>query len=410
MIGAVRLLVTACLAEVLTMVGVFAFPALLPEFTRLWALDKTQAGWIAGVYFVAYALVAPVVVSLTDHVDARRVYLGGALTAALASAGYAFLADGFASALALRALAGAGLAATYMPGLRVVVDRYRGAAPSRAVACYTASFSLGTAGSFLLAGLIAQAFGWRAAFATAALAALLGGLLVAGLPRVARPERAAVEPRARILDFRPVLANRPAMAFILGYAVHCWELFTLRSWLVAFLAFVLARDAEAPLWLSPTLVATLGALVATAASLGGNELALRRGRTRAITWAMVLSTTMACGFGFASALPYLAAAALSLLYIALVQLDTAALTAGAVAAATPGRQGATLALHAVLGFGAAGIGPLVFGMVLDGTGGGGTPSSWGLAFLSVALVGLLGPLALRLGREWHRPNTINSKS
>ena len=147
------------------MVGVFAFPALLPEFARLWALDKTQAGWIAGVYFIAYALAAPVVVSLTDRVDARRVYLGGALTAAMASLGYALLAGGFWSALAFRALAGAGLAATYMPGLRVVVDRYGGPTPSRAVACYTASFSLGTAGSFLLAGLIAEAHGWRAAFA-----------------------------------------------------------------------------------------------------------------------------------------------------------------------------------------------------------------------------------------------------
>ena len=48
------------------------------------------------------------------------------------------------------------------------------------------------------------------------------------------------EPReadVHLLDFRPVLANRRALAYVLGYGVHCWELFATRSWLVAFLAF-----------------------------------------------------------------------------------------------------------------------------------------------------------------------------
>ena len=38
-----------------------------------------------------------------------------------------------------------------------------------------------------------------------------------------------------LLDFRPVLANRRAMAYVLAYFAHNWELFALRSWLVAFL-------------------------------------------------------------------------------------------------------------------------------------------------------------------------------
>ena len=54
-------------------------------------------------------------------------------------------------------------------------------------------------------------------------------------------------------------------------------------------------------------------------------------------------------------------------------------------------------MHGLIGFGCAGIGPLVLGMVLDATGGGATTLSWGLAFASLALVGLLGPLALRIG-------------
>ena len=42
--------------------------------------------------------------------------------------GFALLADGFAAALGLRALAGLGLAGTYIPGLRALVDRLSGPA------------------------------------------------------------------------------------------------------------------------------------------------------------------------------------------------------------------------------------------------------------------------------------------
>ena len=80
----------------------------------------------------------------------------------------------------------------------------------------------------------------------------------------------------------------------------------------------------------------------------------------------------------------------------MVQLDSAALTAGAVAVAAPGRQGATMAMHSLIGFGGGFIGPLVLGWTLDLTGGALSPLSWGLAFATVAVVGVLGPLALTL--------------
>jgi MFS family permease len=403
-----RLILALCGAEVLTMAGVFAFPALLPGFVVEWGLSKTEAGWIAGLYFAAYAVTAPPALALTDRIDARWVYVAGALLAAIAAAGFALLATGFWTALALRALAGAALAATYLPGLRMLVDRYRGEASSRAVSFYTASFSLGTALSFLLAGGTAAAFGWRAAFAATAAAALLAAAIPFALAPVT-PERAAEPPG--LLDPRPVLANRRALAFILGYGVHCWELFALRSWMVAFLTASIAMQPAAAggqglavaggqglaAWLTPTAVATLGGLLAMAASIAGNELCLRHGRKRVVSAVMLASASAAACIGFTAPLAYGLVAGLVLLYSGLVQLDSAALTAGAVEAAAPGQRGATLGLHALVGFGCAGIGPLVLGIVLDATGSGADARSWGLAFASVAAVGLLGPLALRLG-------------
>ena len=379
------------------MAGVFAFPALLPTFVAEWGLSKTQAGWISGVYFGAYAVTAPPVLALTDRLDARWVYFCGALLAAAAAAGFALLADGFWTALLFRALGGAALAATYLPGLRVLMDRHRGPRPSRALSFYTASFSLGTALSFLLAGEITALFGWRAAFAATAGAALFAAAVPLQLSP-ASPERPEAD--VHLLDFRPVLANRRALAYVLGYGVHCWELFATRSWLVAFLAFsITLRPEPIPAWLAPTAVATAAGLVAMAASIGGNELCLRFGRRRVITLVMLASALCAAGFGFSAPLAYGFVAMLALIYAAVVQLDSAALTAGAFDAAAPGQRGATLAVHGLIGFGCAGISPLILGMALDATGGGETPLSWGVAFASIALVNLLGPLALRLGRR-----------
>ncbi|MFZ1415049.1 MAG: MFS transporter [Defluviicoccus sp.] len=391
-----------CLAEVLTMTGVFAFPALLPSFVLEWSLTNAEAGWIAGISFVAYAVGAPPLLTATDRIDARRIYVGGALVTALSSAGFAWLATGFASGLVFRLLAGLGLAATYMPGLKVLVDRYRGERQSRAVALYTSSFSLGTAASFFLAGEVTALLGWRATFAAAAIAAVSAALVVLRLPAV-RP--AATAAPGRLAGLRAVFANRGAMAYVLAYGAHCWELFVWRSWMVAFLTFGIGALglAHAP-WPAPTTVATVSGLVAMAASIAGNELAERLGRKRAVAGIMAGSAACALSIGLAPGWSYPVLVTASLVYTAVIMLDSATLTAGAVAVAQHERRGATMAVHAAIGFGCAGIGPVVFGLVLDQAGGSGDASAWWVAFATMALAGLVGPLALTLGRPRERVN------
>ncbi len=68
-----RLIAAMCLAEVLGMAGFGSFPALLPQFAETWRLSSTEAGWVNGIYFGAYMLAVPVLVSLTDRVDPRHV-------------------------------------------------------------------------------------------------------------------------------------------------------------------------------------------------------------------------------------------------------------------------------------------------------------------------------------------------
>src|SRR5438445_12925380 len=77
----------------------------------------------------------------------------------------------------------------------------------------------------------------------------------------------------RLLDFRPVLRNRAAMGWIVGYTVHTWELSALRAWGVTFLAAVCASQG-APSWLpDPTVLFTVAGLAGITVSVTGNETA-----------------------------------------------------------------------------------------------------------------------------------------
>jgi MFS family permease len=379
-------------AQVLTQVGAFTLPALLPEYLSRWDLAATEAGWLIGAFFAAYVVVVPVLVSLTDRLPARRIYLLGTGLTAASHLGFALMADGFWSGLVLRAMAGMGWAGCYMPGLKVIAERLEGNAQSRAVSWHAAGVGIAGAISFAVAGLWASWGGAEAAFlfsGGAALVAFTIGAIV--MPRTA-PTPPAV-PR-RLLDFRPVLRNRAATGWIIGYTVHTWELAALRAWAVTFLTLVIARMG-APDWLpGPTALFTAAGLAGIAISITGNETAQRFGRARVVAWAMAAGALMSVLTGLSAWVSAPLAALAVLLWNAAIYLDSSALTAGTVQAAGPEWRGATMGLHSMCGYAGGFVGPVGVGLALDLLGPG-NPAAWALAFGHLALVTLAGLFLLR---------------
>ena len=402
-----KLQITAvlCFVEISGMAGFASFPALVPSFLAEWSLSNTQAGWISGIYYAGYMLSAPILTSLTDRVDPRRILLLGAGFSGASALAYGLLATGFWSALTLRFVAGMGLAGTFMPGLKLLSDHTEGPLQSRYLAFYTSSFSIGASTSYFMSGEIAATLDWRWSFGLAAVGSLASVIVIqTRLPAGQFPE----EPNSRmLLDFRPVLRTKPAMAYILAYTGHAWELFSFRSWIVALLAFTQSLQA----WGSVrnlTLIAAIVNLLGLPASVGGNELAVRFGRRRVITLIMIVSFLVSCVAGFAASSSVLIVIGLCLVYGLTVMADSASLTAGAVEAAPPGHKGATLAVHSTLGFGAGFLGPLAVGAVLDLFGG--ASLAWGMAFMTMGLGSALGPIALRIAKRTNRGNQEIRKS
>lgn len=384
------------LAHVASMTVFSTYPALLPQLQAQWLMSNTEAGFVSGLFFAGYMAAVPVLTALTDRVDARRIYLASSAVAALGSVGFAWLAHGAASAGFFQLLVGIGIAGTYMPGLRALADNTTGAGQARAVSFYTASFGFGVSLSLVLASGITAVADWRWAFAWSAAGPLLAAaMVVLGLPARKPP---GVPADAHLLDFRPVLANRPARRYILGYAVHCWELLGSRSWMVAFLTFA---QHMVPAPLSPAAIQAVANLVSPFASIAGNEAALRVGRARVIVLGMTLSGVLTCALGFLAHLPWIIVLALVVAHMLLVMSDSSTLTAGMVAASDPGFRGATMAAHSTLGFGAGFVAPLVFGLALDLAGGNQSAFAWGIAFVTLGIGAVVAPLVLGFARREH---------
>jgi predicted MFS family arabinose efflux permease len=378
-----------CLGQVGNLLPHVVVPAIMPQYLMpLWDLSAAQAGLMASAYAFGYMIAVPVLTTLTDRIDARRILMVGSAVSGLATFMFGWFADGLWSATLIWAIAGVGFAGAYMPGLKALADRLPPGDTSRSITLYTGSFSIGVGLSFLVAQLVADSAGWRAAFYVTGAGPLI--MLVACLGLA--PHKPTPAP-GHLLDFRPVFRNRAALGGILGYGAHCFELYGARTWIVAFWAFIAARSDGAAI-LGPVAVSVIFTLSSLPATVLGNEAALRYGRHRAITVVMISSAAVALAIGLNAGASPLLLLPLILIYGLTVPADSGALTSGTTASAAPMYRGATLALHSAVGFGLSALGAWGSGVALDAAGGPTKASGW-LALFAVLAGGVLfGPVAL----------------
>lgn len=389
------LVAAVCFSGVLAMTSVAHFSVLTVLLMHEWSLSEAEAGIIGGAYYAGNALAVPFLVGSADIVDARAVFVCSSLLSAAASALYAVLAQGFWSSVVLRAVAGVALAGTYMPGLSIITARLPPSARARATPYYTASFSLGNAASYLLAGQFSDAESWRSAFAVSAACAFVSALLVALLVAPLPPLSAVSFKLRELFAYKQVFANKPAMGYILSYGGHAWELLAFRQWLVPFLVFKRVHPAAA------STVAFCVMSAGAAASIAGGEMAYapKMGGRRRVLFMLLIFSAIAAALVAASALPFVphwAAIVAIVLYGLTTISDSGVVTAGTVSHAAAGRHGITLSLHSMIGFTCPSIGTAAAGALLQAAGGKDVAAAWVAAWLIVGGGGLMSLLALKL--------------
>ncbi|MBI4591685.1 MAG: MFS transporter [Candidatus Rokubacteria bacterium] len=400
-----------CLAELGTMLVFSNFAAVLPLLQTEWLLSNTEAGLIFSAYQVGYILAVAILSTLTDWIEPRWIYLTGALWAGLTGLAFPLWAHGGRSALILRTLAGIGLAGTYMPGMRLVAERFEASRRAFAMGCYIATFTIGTSVSLLLTSWATARWGWRSAFALTALGPLVAAAIAYAILESGAALR-ALSP-AREVGLIPVLRNRPALRLIVAYGAHTWELMGMRGWIVPFLtASRMAGGTGLALatqhaGLASSAVLAIGAISHPVAGL----LSDRWGRTRLISIIMLGSGTCSLTLGWALRWPFAGLVTLALFYGLMVTAESAILSTSIAESAEPVYLGRTMALQSTVGFSAGALAPAAFGGVLDVAArlGASGEAAWGWAFTLLAAGVLIGPLVVGFTEGGRGPAGLGRK-
>jgi MFS family permease len=371
----------------------------LPLTQAEWGLSAKEAGLVQSAFHLGYLASLFIVGFIADHFGAKRAYITTGVAACVSPWAFVFLADGFSSAFWLHALTGLCQGGTYTPALALINDNVERARRGRAMGFLIAGSSAGYAICLGLAGLALQFTGWRGALAVVAFLPVLSWISgVAVLRETPNVVHARPAGESLLASLPAVLRSRKGMRSIWGYTCHNWELLGLWAWLPAFLTAALllhgvARENASTLALT---FAAFTYVANIAGSILGGTMADRWGRTQTILLWSCLSLALSFSIGWLIALPVALLVALACLYNLAAIADSSTHSTVLAESVPPHYLGVAYAVRSVVGFGAGVVSPFVFGWALDlagGAKGSVDPFSWGLAWSTLGLGALLGPVA-----------------
>ena len=305
-------------------------------------------------------------------------------------------------AVILRALAGAGLVGLYMPGLRLIAERFEGRRRGAALGLYVTAQYGANSVSLALTGQLMSGVEWRDAYLYVSAAAAAGLPLAVFLlrGRSLRPQPGA-KGRIELAVFR----NAAASYLIFGYAAHALQLFAARVWLPVFLVGVLVGRGMSS---SDAAVegATLGGLALMTGSVGplmGGAISDRWGRAASASAIFALSGGCAWVVGWTAGLPLPLIVGLSAVYGWAIAADSAVYSTGIVEVTPPASLGSTMAVQASVGLIGGAVGPVLFGGILDLA-----PDhlEWPAAFSSLGVLAIVVIAAMQRLRRLSRAGVV----
>jgi MFS family permease len=396
--GRWRLLALLAAAVLLALVPWFSAAAVAPQIADEWRIGAletalltvaVQLGFAAGAFALALSGAA-------DVVAPHRIIALGAIIGAIANGAFALLSTDLATALPLRALSGASVAAVYPVALKVLAgwfDRERGLAVGALIGAITLGSALPHA--VRSAGTLAGS-DWRlvvlAASAFSAAGALVAWWGVREGPNAAPAARFSMRmARAAFAAPSVRLANA-------GYLGHMWELYAMWTWVPAFVAGTLAAVGS----LAAGTASAVAFVVVAAGAVGcvaAGALADRLGRTTLTIAAMAVSGSSAIVAGLLFGGPPALVLAVLVIWGVSVVADSAQFSTAVSELAPSGTAGSALALQTSAGFLLTSVTILGVGLLDPGS-----RESWAIAFGVLALGPLLGIVAMwRLRR---RPDAV----
>jgi MFS family permease len=376
----------------------FASGAVTPLLREEWATTglelplltvAVQLGFAAGALGLAAAGAA-------DVLPGPRLFVAGAVVAALANLGFAALATDPFAALPFRFLTGVGIAAVYPIGVKLATGWFR-RGRGLAVGVLVGGLTIGSALPYLFRAIGVYAdLEWRPTVAIASMAALLAAVIVGVGARVGPFDVPA--PRFSV-DVALSAVREPAVRLAnLGYLGHMWELFAMWTWIPLFLLAAFSAGGLD----DPGLASLAAFLVVAAGGVGcvvAGIVADRLGRTTVTIAAMAVSGSCAIACGLLFGAPAWLVFAVAVVWGVTVVADSAQFSSAVSELSPPGTAGSALSLQVASGFLLTSVTILILGLVdiADGT-------AWRIAFAVLALGPAVGIVAMWRLRQ--RPEAL----
>jgi MFS family permease len=379
-------LAALCSSRILAATWFVAYSAVLPLTQAQWGLSGREAGMIQAAFHLGYLTSLFIVGFIADHFGAKRAYIVTGIAACVSPWFFVLFADGFWSAFWLHALTGLCQGGTYTPALALINDHVGRERRGRAMGYLIAGSSAGYALCLAVAGAALKFTDWRGALGLIACLPvaswILGIIILRNTANFVHPRPAG---ESVLSGIPAVWRNKRGMLSIWGYTFHNWELLGLWAWLPAFLTAALLLQGHSTE--SALMFAGLTYLANIAGSIIGGTMADRWGRIPTLlTWSCV-SLALSFSIGWLISVPIALLVALACLYNFAAIADSSTHSTVLAESVPAHYLGVAYAVRSVVGFGAGVVSPVVFGWALDVSGG-----SWGIAWVTLGIGAMLGPL------------------
>lgn len=378
-----------CASRFAASIPFMMYAGTLTAVVTAWGMTASEAGSIQTAFNLCYALSLVFTSWLSDRVGAKRVFLVSSWLTATIAIAFAIFARSHWSGLFLFALLGLVQGGTYGPSIMLVAQGVPATRRGAAVGWLIAAASLGYFGSIALAGTLASYYDYKIAFLICSLCPTVGAL-AAQIGRRRNPNFIAPRTARRMSGFS-FLTDRRSLLLTIGYTAHCWELLGMWAWMPAFLMAALANDMS---------FSAHGLIAAAAIHLSGFAASIitgmasdRIGRRTVLIALGAAGAICSFAIGWTANETALIVLPLAVIYGFAVVGDSGVLSTAMTESVDAGSLGTALAVRSILGFGAGGLAPLAFGIVMDATQG---LSSWGWAFASLGFGGVLAALCAAL--------------
>ncbi|WP_240374403.1 MFS transporter [Bacillus piscicola] len=379
-----RLLWTLSIAQFLAMQVWFNFSAVMPVVEKEWGLSPTQSGIIVSFFHIGYVAAVFFYSFLSDKYNPKYSFMYGALLAGISGMLFAFLANGFASALLFRLLSGIGVAGIYVPGMKIVAQTAQPEKRGGAMGIYVGSLVAGSGSSLLISGLLIAAVGWQGVITITSFSALVAAVMIYFL-HIPNDFQLRGTPLNMALLKR--VLTRKNLLVSLGYTGHSWELYAMWAWIGPFMVYYFSErqvdNAVSIGNLSGALIVMIGSI----ATFVGGKLSDSYGRIKVINLFVLISIVCSLIIGWLTDLTLWLFLPLLLIYGFSIIADSPIYNTTLTEIAEPEIIGTALGIQSVMGFSATIFSPMLFGVLLD-------LFNWGIAFSIIGLLTFVTPISL----------------